>query len=291
VSARILDGAAVAAQLHAEVAERTHAHIERGGWQPRLAVVLASDDPADRVYAEHKERACAEVGMTSKVIALPATSTERELIEAIDRLNADPAVSGVLVQLPLPAHMDTLAALAAVAPGKDVDGLTPENLGLLLQSRPRFVPATASGVVELLRRERIATHGARVVIVGRSVAVARPLAMLLGARGDGANATVTLTDLHAPRLSEIARRADILVAACEQPRAIGAELVRPGATVIDTGLHWIEDGASARGRRLVGDVDTEAVREVAGAIAPAPGGLGPITIAMLLANTLRAAGG
>ena len=229
--------------------------------------------------------------MTSDTLHLPATIAQEELLEHVRRLNADDSVSGILVQMPLPGHIDEHAVLRALDPAKDVDGLTPTSLGMLLQGQPRFSPATPSGVVELLRRIGVDPDGKRVVIVGRSILVGRPLAMLLANKAPGANATVTLAHTGTKDLASVTREADILVAAMGRARAITADMVKPGAVVIDVGINEIEDASRKSGKRLVGDVDFDAVAEVASAITPVPRGVGPMTIAMLIVNTFAAAQG
>ena len=291
MTARIIDGTAIAAAVRADVARQVEAHIAAGGRRPHLSVILVGDDPASHVYVRNKGRACEEAGMTSETIQRPATLTQQELLDEVARLNADPSVSGILVQMPLPQHLDELAVMSALSPKKDVDGLSPTSLGLLLQGVPAFAPATPSGVLEMLRREGIDPEGQRVVIVGRSVLVGRPLAMLLANKAPGANATVTLAHTGTRDLGAVTREADILVAAMGRPRAITADMVKPGAVVIDVGINQIDDASRKSGKRLVGDVDFEGVSAVAAAITPVPGGVGPMTIAMLIVNTLAAAKG
>ncbi len=291
MTARIIDGTAIAAAVRADVARQVEAHIAAGGRRPHLSVILVGDDPASHVYVRNKGRACEEAGMTSETIQRPATLTQQELLDEVARLNADPSVSGILVQMPLPQHLDELAVMSALSPKKDVDGLSPTSLGLLLQGVPAFAPATPSGVLEMLRREGIDPEGQRVVIVGRSVLVGRPLAMLLANKAPGANATVTLAHTGTRDLGAVTREADILVAAMGRPRAITADMVKPGAVVIDVGINQIDDASRKSGKRLVGDVDFEGVSAVASAITPVPGGVGPMTIAMLIVNTLAAAKG
>ena len=291
MTARIIDGAAIAAAVRAEVARGVEAHLAAGGRRPHLSVILVGDDPASHVYVRNKGRACEEAGMTSDTLHTPATLSQAELLAHVARLNADPAVSGILVQMPLPPQIDAVAVMRALDPMKDVDGLSPTSLGLLLQGVPHFSPATPSGVLEMLRRSEIDPDGQRVVIVGRSVLVGRPLAMLLANKAPGANATVTIAHTGTRDLAAVTRDADILVAAMGRARAITAEMVKPGAVVIDVGINQVADATRRSGTRLVGDVDFEAVREVASAITPVPGGVGPMTIAMLLVNTLRAARG
>jgi methylenetetrahydrofolate dehydrogenase (NADP+)/methenyltetrahydrofolate cyclohydrolase len=275
----VIDGKAVAS----EVRERVAAGVEElaaahGGRVPGLATVLVGDDPASHVYVANKRKQTEAVGMRSIHHELAADTTQEDLIELVARLNAEDAVDGILVQLPLPGAIDQDAAIAAIDPTKDVDGLSATSAGLLAQGRPGLVPATPQGVIELIDRAGSAIEGAEAVIVGRSILVGRPLAALLLGR----DATVTVCHSRTRGLAAVCRRADILVAAVGSPRLVGAEMVKPGATVIDVGTNRTDDG-------LVGDVDFDAVREVAGAITPVPGGVGPMTIAMLLANTLRAA--
>ncbi|MDA0301269.1 MAG: bifunctional methylenetetrahydrofolate dehydrogenase/methenyltetrahydrofolate cyclohydrolase FolD [Chloroflexi bacterium] len=291
MTARIIDGTAIAAAVRADVAADVAGYVATGARAPHLSVVLVGDDPASHVYVRSKGRACVEAGMTSDTIELPATASQDEVLAQVVRLNADPAVSGILVQMPLPRHIDDLAVMSAISPKKDVDGLSPTSLGLLLQGVPAFAPATPSGVLEMLRREGIDPAGQHVVIVGRSVLVGRPLAMLLANKAPGANATVTLAHTGTRDLGAVTREADILVAAMGRARAITADMVKPGAVVIDVGINQIEDATRKSGKRLVGDVDFDAVSEVAAAITPVPGGVGPMTIAMLLVNTLTAAKG
>lgn len=280
MTARILDGKAIAAAVRTEVAER----VALLNAPPGLAAVLVGNDPASHLYVGNKRKAAAEVGIVSHDADLPASLTQEELQKVIRDLNADPAVHGIIVQLPLPDHIDAIAAQEGIDPRKDVDGLHPENQGLLALGRPRFVPATPAGVVEILRRSEIGVGGRNVTVVGRSALVGRPLSILLSLKGDGRNATVTLCHTGTRDLAEHTRRADILVVAAGHPGAVTADMVRPGATVIDVGTNRGPDG------KLVGDVDFPAVREVAGAITPVPGGVGPMTVAMLLSNTARAAG-
>lgn len=288
MTARIIDGAAIAKTVRAEVAQQVAEYVAGGARAPHLSVILVGDDPASHVYVNNKGRASEEAGMTSDTIQLPATATQEEVLGHVERLNADPNVSGILVQMPLPDHIDEHAVMRALDPRKDVDGLSPESLGLLLQGTPVHAPATPAGVIEVLRREGIETSGAHVVIVGRSILVGRPLAMLMANKAEGANATVTIAHTGTKDLAAVTREADILVAAMGRAKAITADMVRPGAVVIDVGINQIGTTPSGRAR-LAGDVDYDAVAEVASAITPVPGGVGPMTIAMLLVNTLRAA--
>lgn len=279
MAARILDGKAIAAAVRVEVAERV-AKLDR---KPGLAAVLVGDDPASHVYVRGKRKNAVEVGMNSFDADLPATASMSELLAQIERLNADPAVTGIIVQLPLPRGLDAVAAQEAVDPLKDVDGLHPENQGLLMLGRPRFVPATPAGVIEILHRSGIEVEGRHVVVVGRSALVGRPLSVLLGVKQEGLNATVTLVHTATPDPGMFTRQADIVIVAAGSPNALTAEMVKPGATVIDVGTNRNAEG------KLIGDVDFAGVSQVAGAITPVPGGVGPMTIAMLLSNTARAA--
>jgi methylenetetrahydrofolate dehydrogenase (NADP+)/methenyltetrahydrofolate cyclohydrolase len=278
VSARVIDGKAVSAAVRERVREEVAAYREETGRVPVLATVLVGDDPGSEIYVRNKRRACEEVGMEPVHHGLDAATTEAELLELVARLGADSEVDGILVQLPLPEQIDPEAVVTAIDPGKDVDGLTPVNAGLLAHGTPGLVPCTPAGVMELLRHEEVQLEGAEAVVVGRSRLVGVPVARLLLA----ANATVTVCHSRTRDLAGTCRRADVLVAAVGVPRLIGAEAVKPGAVVIDVGINRLEDG-------LHGDVDYEAAAEVAAAITPVPGGVGPMTIAMLLVNTLQAA--
>ena len=279
MSARVIDGKAIAAKVRERVREEVADFArENGGRTPGLATVLVGDDPASEIYVRNKHKASEEAGMRSIHHGLPAATTEDELLELVGRLNDDPDVDGILVQLPLPEQIDPDAVVGVLDPAKDVDGLTPTNAGRLAMGAPGLVPCTPAGVMELLRHEGVELEGAGAVVVGRSSLVGRPVASLLL----GANATVTTCHSRTRDLDAVCARADVLVAAVGSPRLIGAEAVKPGATVIDVGMNRTDDG-------LAGDVDFEAAKEVAGAITPVPGGVGPMTIAMLLANTLAAA--
>jgi methylenetetrahydrofolate dehydrogenase (NADP+) / methenyltetrahydrofolate cyclohydrolase len=278
VSARVIDGRAVSAAVRERVREEVSAYRVEAGRVPVLATVLVGDDPGSEIYVRNKRRACEEVGMESVHHGLDAATGEAELLDLVTRLGADPEVDGILVQLPLPEQIDPEAVVAAIDPGKDVDGLTPVNAGLLAHGIPGLVPCTPAGVMELLRHEEVELEGAEAVVVGRSRLVGVPVARLLLA----ADATVTVCHSRTRDLAGTCRRADVLVAAVGVPELIGAEAVKPGAVVIDVGINRLEDG-------LHGDVDYEAAAEVAAAITPVPGGVGPMTIAMLLVNTLQAA--
>ena len=291
MTARIIDGNAIAAEVRAEVAERLRLHLVDGGPRPHLTAVLVGDDPASRTYVLNKTRACDEVGIASDTLELPATTSMDDLLAHIGELNDSPQVSGILVQMPLPPQLDERAAMQAVDPRKDVDGLHPQSLGRLLAGEPRFVPATPLGVQQLLLRSGHDPAGKRVVIVGRSTLVGRPLAMLLANKAEGANATVTIAHTGTADLGAVTREAEILVVAAGRPSTVTAEMVRPGAVVIDVGINRVDDASRKRGYRLVGDVEFEGVSKVSSAITPVPGGVGPMTVAMLLVNTMRAVEG
>jgi methylenetetrahydrofolate dehydrogenase (NADP+) / methenyltetrahydrofolate cyclohydrolase len=255
---------------------------------PGLAVVLVGDDPASRVYVRNKEKGCEEVGFHHVTHRLPAEADESEVLALIAALNADPDLDGILVQVPLPAHLDGDRLLAAVDPRKDVDGFHPLNLGLLVAGRPRTVACTPKGVLRLLAHYQIPVAGRRVAIVGRSVIVGRPLALLLNLKGSQGDATVTMCHSRTPGLATITREADIVVAAMGVPAAIGREHVKAGAVVVDVGMNRVPDATARSGFRFVGDVDAAALAGHAGALTPVPGGIGPMTIAMLLENTWEA---
>ncbi len=291
MGARIIEGRTIAAEVRAEVAREIERIVAAGRPRPHLTAVLVGDDPASATYVRGKDRDCREVGLSSQVIHLPAETSQEELLQIVERLNADPAVSGFICQMPFPQQIDEHAIMQAISPDKDVDGLSPVSQGLLMQGRPRFISATPAGVQQMLARSGIDPAGQRVVIVGRSSLVGRPLAMLLVNKAPGANATVTLAHTGTRDLAAVTREADILVAAAGSPRMITADMVRPGAVVIDVGVNRIEDASRKSGFRLVGDVDFDAVVEVASAITPVPGGVGLMTRAMLLVNTLAAARG
>ena len=289
MTARLLDGRALAARIEDSLRGEVETFTTMFGRRPRLVVVLVGDVAASASYVKSKAAAATRVGIESLVVRVPASATTGELVDlvaAIARDEQGPA-DGILVQLPLPPHVDAVAVLDAVPPDRDVDGFHPQNAGLLSQGRPRFVPCTAAGVQRMLIDAGIETAGKHAVIVGRSDIVGKPLALLLAARGPGGDATVTLCHSRSADLPGITRQADILVAAVGRPGLVTAEMVKPGAAVIDVGINRVTqpDGGS----RLVGDVDFSAVREVAGWISPVPGGVGPLTVAMLLSNTLLAA--
>ncbi len=286
--AMIIDGQSIAAEVRRELEGRVIA-LKARGVTPGLAAVLVGDNPASVSYVRGKAKACAEVGIFAETVRLPADISEEALLGTIADLNADPRFHGIIVQLPLPPQLDGERATRAVAPEKDADGLHPLNLGLLMRGEGVLLPATPSGVQQLLVRSGHDPAGKHVVIAGRSNLVGKPLANILMQKAPGANATVTVCHTGTPDLAAITRQADILVAAMGRPRAITADMVRPGAVVIDVGINRVDDPSRRTGYRLVGDVDFETVAAVAGAITPVPGGVGPMTVAMLLVNTVTAA--
>ncbi len=283
MTAVLLDGKQLAQAMQAEIAAEVADFVKRHNVRPGLAAVLVGDNPASRVYVRNKRKACQRVGIDSFLHELPAAATQAELLALVAQLNADRAVSGILVQLPLPKHIDEAAVVDAVSPWKDVDGFGPESLGLLAAGRPRFLACTPHGIYQLLVRNRIDVAGKHVVIVGRSNIVGKPLALILMQKGPGADATVTVCHSRTPDVGAVTRLADVVVVAIGQARYLKADMVRPGAVVIDVGVNRLADGS------LAGDVDFDAVRPVASAITPVPGGVGPMTITMLLKNTLAAA--
>ena len=275
--------------MRAEVSQAVQRWTTRGHRPPFLSVVLVGDHPASASYVRGKAKAAAEAGIESDTLTFDHDVSEEKLLSVVERLNGDDAVDGILVQLPLPDHVDEQRVIHALRPSKDVDGFHPENAGRLLIGAPGFVSATPAGIMELLRRSDVPTHGQHAVIVGRSNIVGKPLAALLLRRGT--DATVTVCHSRTPDLAAHTRRADLLVAAVGRAQLITADMVKEGAAVVDVGINRVEDASRERGYRLAGDVDFEAVRQKAGWITPVPGGVGPMTIAMLLQNTLKAAQG
>jgi methylenetetrahydrofolate dehydrogenase (NADP+)/methenyltetrahydrofolate cyclohydrolase len=281
MTASIIDGKAIAAQVRADVAVRVKA-LQAKGIQPGLAAVLVGDDPASHIYVGSKQKACEEVGMYSEKVQMPASSSQDEVLAEIARLNADPKISGMIVQLPVPDHISELALQMAVAPEKDVDCLGPTNVGLLARGKGSLLPATPYGVVELLVRSGIPIEGQHVVVVGRSGLVGMPLAIMLAQKNERANATVTICHTRTRDIASHTRQGDIVVVAAGKANAVTGDMLKPGAVVIDVGINRTDDG-------IVGDVDFTGAAEVAGAITPVPGGVGPMTVAMLLVNTVTAA--
>ena len=287
--ATIIDGKRIAEEVLAEAAKEVARLVDKHGVTPGLAAVLVGEDAASEVYVRNKTRSCEQAGLFAQTVRMPAQTTQGKVLEMVQRLNRDPRVHGILVQLPLPRHISEAAVIAAIVPEKDVDGQTAVSLGRLAAGDPVFVPATPTGIVELLRRSGIDPEGKHVVICGRSTLVAKPLALLLVRKAAGANATVTICHTRTRDLASHTRQADILVAAIGQPQAITADMVKDGAVVIDVGINRISDATTKSGTRLVGDVDFAGVREKASAITPVPGGVGPMTVAMVVSNTVLAA--
>ncbi|MGI6354389.1 MAG: bifunctional methylenetetrahydrofolate dehydrogenase/methenyltetrahydrofolate cyclohydrolase FolD [Lentisphaerae bacterium] len=289
MSAIIIDGKQVAADIRAELKAKVEKLKATTGITPGLAVVLVGDDPASKSYVTAKEKACAEIGLYSDDNRLPADCSQEHLLQLIDRLNRDPRIHGILVQLPLPKHIDETQVIMAIDPAKDVDGFHPVNVGRMVIGEKAFLPCTPHGVLQLLQRSGIKTSGAHAVIVGRSNIVGKPLANLLLQKTASGNATVTICHTGTRDLAHFTRQADIVIAAAGRPNTITADMIRPGAAVIDVGVNRVEDLQAPRGYRLVGDVDFEAVRAKASYLTPVPGGVGPMTITMLLHNTVQAA--
>ena len=282
MTAAILDGKALSKQIRAEIADEVAQFIESSGVTPCLAAVLVGEDPASQVYVRNKEKACEKAGVKSIMHRPSADTTTEELLSLIDDLNNDASVHGILVQLPLPKGIDETLILDAVNPAKDVDAFHPDNVGRIVQGRPRFLPCTPHGVQQILLRNNIETSGANVVVVGRSDIVGKPMAVMLMQRGKGGHATVTVCHSRTKDLPSVTRQADIVIVAIGVAKFLTADMVKPGAVVIDVGINRTEDG-------LCGDVDFDAVKEVAGHITPVPGGVGLLTVTMLLHNTLTAA--
>jgi methylenetetrahydrofolate dehydrogenase (NADP+) / methenyltetrahydrofolate cyclohydrolase len=285
----LIDGRAIAEKVYVDLRHEI-AELKTKGVTPGLAVVLVGDDPASRAYVRSKDKMCRELGLQSLKLELPASTTQTELLQRVEELNADSSIHGILVQSPPPAHIDEAAIVRALDPRKDVDGFHPENVAkLVLDDSTGFVPCTPLGVQRLLIESEINFNGAHVVVLGRSMIVGKPLALLLMQKNANANATVTVVHSRSRDLAEITRSADIIVAAIGRPGFLKAEHVREGAVVIDVGINRVEDAATERGYRLVGDVAFDEVSKKASAITPVPGGVGPMTIAMLMSNTVKAA--
>ncbi|MCL1926214.1 MAG: bifunctional methylenetetrahydrofolate dehydrogenase/methenyltetrahydrofolate cyclohydrolase FolD [Syntrophorhabdaceae bacterium] len=279
MTAALIDGKAIAASVRAEVKTKVAELVARTGVRPGLTVVLVGEDPASRIYVRNKEKAADEAGFLSRMIELPTETEERELLKVVSRLNADPSVHGILVQLPLPKHIDSGKVIKAIDPAKDVDGLNPVNAGLLFAGDAGFIPCTPYGVMRMLDHEKIELKGKHAVVVGRSNLVGKPVAMLLLSR----HATVTLCHSRTEDLSSVVRSGDVVIAAVGKARMIRGSWIKPGAVVIDVGINRDDQG------KLCGDIAFDEAKEVAGAITPVPGGVGPMTIAMLLQNTYEAA--
>ena len=288
MTATIIDGKKIAADMRAELRTET-ARLTAAGMRPGLGVILVGDNPASTSYVTAKERACADTGLFSDDNHLPADTSDAPLLALLARMNADPKIHGILVQLPLPKHIDESRALLAIAPEKDVDGFHPVNVGKMVIGEKTFFPCTPHGVVQMLARSGVETSGKHVVVVGRSNIVGKPVANLLLQKKPHANATVTVCHTGTPDMGLFTRQADILIVAAGRPNTVTADMVKPGAVVIDVGVNRIDDPSKKSGFRLVGDVDFEGVKEIASMITPVPGGVGPMTITMLLYNTVDSA--
>ncbi len=287
--AKVIDGKAIAEEMRSDLAKEIE-ELAKEGVTPGLAVVLVGEDPASQVYVRMKGKACEKIGIYSETIRLPVETTEAELMEVIDRLNDDPKIHGMLVQLPLPKQINEQNVLLRIVPEKDVDGFHPVNVGKVATGDPTaFRPATPYGVQQMMIRSGVEISGAHAVIVGRSNIVGKPMASLLVQKADGANATVTVCHSRTKDLAAVTRQGDILIAAMGQPEFVKADMIKPGAVVIDVGTNRVDDPSKEKGYRLVGDVEFEKAKEVASAITPVPGGVGPMTITMLLYNTVQAA--
>lgn len=287
MTAQLIDGKKVAAEIREEIRQAVEKLIGSGTRAPGLAVVLVGENPASQSYVRSKTKACSEALFHSRQIDLPTTVSQAELLAVVDSLNQDPLVDGILVQLPLPGHIDESAVIDRIFPEKDVDGFHPINAGNLLLGRKAFVPCTPKGVQQLLIRSGIQTRGKFAVVLGRSNIVGKPMAALLSARGAGADCTTCICHSATENLAAITKQADLLIAAIGKAEFVTAEMVKPDAVVIDVGINRVDDASSPRGYKLVGDVDFDGVKKVASAITPVPGGVGPMTIAMLLQNTLE----
>ena len=288
MTARIIDGAKVAADMRAELKEHV-VELKKKGIVPGLGVILVGQDPASKSYVTAKERACAEIGIYSDDNRLPAQTSQNDLITLIKKMNADPKINGILVQLPLPKHLNEAQVLMTISPDKDVDGFHPTNVGRMVVGEKAFLPCTPHGVIQLLIRSGVTIDGSHVVIVGRSNIVGKPLANMLIQKSPTGNATVTICHTHTKNLAGHTKQADIVIAAAGRPNTITADMIKPGAVVIDVGVNRVDDETKKSGYRLVGDVDFENVKEKAGLITPVPGGVGPMTITMLLYNTVESA--
>jgi len=280
---QILDGKTLAEEIRCEIATEVATLKAERGIVPCLAAILVGEDPASQIYVSNKEKACAQVGIESRILRLPGNTVTGSLLQQIAQFNADPSVHGILVQLPLPKSCDEQQVLDAIDPRKDVDAFHPQNVGLLSQGRPRFLPCTPHGVQQLLVRSGIQTSGQHVVIVGRSDIVGKPMALIMVQKSAGADSTVSIVHSRTKNLADVTRQADILIVAIGKAKFVTGSMVKPGAVVVDVGINRLPDG------KICGDVDFESVKDVAGAISPVPGGVGPLTITMLLQNTLMAA--
>lgn len=288
MTAQIIDGKQVAADMRAELKEET-AKLKEQGIVPGLGVILVGEDPASNSYVTAKERTCEELGIYSDDNRLPEETTQQELLALVEKMNNDPKINGILVQLPLPKHLNEAEVLLAIDPAKDVDGFHPMNVGKMMVGEKAFLPCTPHGVIHLLLRSGVTIEGANVVIVGRSNIVGKPLANMLIQKNATGNATVTVCHTRTKDLANQTKQADIVIAAAGRPNTVTADMVKDGVVVIDVGVNRVEDATKKRGYRLVGDVDFEAVKEKASLITPVPGGVGPMTITMLMFNTVESA--
>ena len=288
MAAKIIDGKQVAADMRAELKTQV-ANLKKDNIVPGLAVVLVGEDPASKSYVTAKERACENLGIFSDDNRLPADTSQDDLMALIEKLNKDPEINGILVQLPLPKHLNESEVLLAIDPAKDVDGFHPVNVGKMVVGEKAFLPCTPHGIIQLLMRSGVQLEGAEVVVVGRSNIVGKPIANMLIQKSPTGNATVTVCHTRTKNLAEHVRRADIIIAAAGRPNTVTADMVKDGAVVIDVGVNRVEDASKKRGYRLVGDVDFEAIAQKASLITPVPGGVGPMTITMLLYNTVESA--
>ena len=286
---QIIDGKATSLAIQDEIKEAVAERVASGSKKPHLAAIIVGDNPASRAYVGHKIKACERVGFESTLVELSENIQEEQLLQEVDALNANPAIDGFIVQLPLPDHIDSQRVLEAVHPDKDVDGFHPINAGKLSLGLPGFQPATPAGIIELLKRYGIETSGKHAVVIGRSAIVGTPMTLLLSRNANPGNCTVTMCHSRTQDLKAITRSADILIAAIGRPHFVTADMVKPGAVVIDVGINRIPDATKKSGTRLTGDVDYDALSDMDGHITPVPGGVGPMTIAMLLKNTLDAA--
>ncbi len=284
---KIIDGKLIAEQIKKEIAAEVADMIDHGQNAPHLAAVIVGEDGASQTYVASKEKACHSVGMTSSVYRLPESTTEKEMLDMVEFLNNDPEIDGYIIQLPLPKHINEYKVINAIKPEKDVDGFTSINAGRMQLGLPCFIPATPNGIMELIKRSKIETVGKNVVVLGRSNIVGTPMAVLMSRKG--IDSTVTLVHSRTQNVAEITRQADIIVVAIGKQGFLTADMVKPGATIIDVGIHRIEDATSPKGYVIKGDVDYDEVYKVASKITPVPGGVGPMTIVSLLQNTLKAA--
>jgi len=288
MTAKIIDGKQTAAEMRTELKAEV-AQLKTKNIVPGLGVILVGEDPASNSYVTAKERACDDIGIFSDDNRLPADTSEEDLLALVEKMNNDPKINGILVQLPLPKHIDESKVLLAINPEKDVDGFHPMNIGKMVAGEKAFLPCTPNGIIQLLKRNNVETSGAEVVVIGRSNIVGKPIANMLIQKKDTGNATVTVCHTRTKNMAEHVKRADIIIAAVGWPNTVTADMVKPGAVVIDVGVNRVDDATKKRGYKLVGDVDFEAVKEIASLITPVPGGVGPMTITMLLFNTVESA--